>query len=119
MRNNAIVISGPKLSPLPTREAVSPATQFTTKPMTFTLFAWVLVLLVFVLLLLWATESRNTRIRRLHKNGHTYAEIAKRYRVSAPPSDAGQTPDTTALRNCVKHRYAGQPRFPLGRAIII
>ena len=52
--------------------------------MTFTLFAWVLVLLVFpVLLLLWATESRNTRIRRLHKNGYTYAEIAKRYGKSS------------------------------------
>ena len=52
--------------------------------MTFTLFAWVLVLLVFpVLLLLWATESRNTRIQRLLRNGHTYAVIAKRYRVSS------------------------------------
>ena len=49
-----------------------------------TTFAWVLVLLLFpVLLVLYATESRSTRIQRLHRNGHTYAEIAKRYRVSS------------------------------------
>ena len=57
---------------------------FPTKTMICTTFAWVLVLLLFpVLLLLYATESRNTRIQRLHRNGHTYAEIAKRYRVSS------------------------------------
>lgn len=64
-------------------EPQSTGTHFTIETMICTLSAWVLVLLVFpVLLLLWATESRSARIRRLHKNGHTYVEIAKRYRVS-------------------------------------
>ena len=59
-------------------------TPFPTKTMICTAFVWVLVLLLFpVLLLLYATESRSTRIQRLHRNGHTYAEIAKRYRVSS------------------------------------
>ena len=48
-----------------------------------TTFAWVLVLLLFpVLLLLYATESRSTRIQRLHRNGQTWPQIAARYGVS-------------------------------------
>ena len=51
--------------------------------MTCTAIAWVLVLLLFpVLLLLWATESRSTRIARLRRNGATWAAIAARYGVS-------------------------------------
>ena len=51
--------------------------------MTCTAIAWVLVLLLFpVLLLLWATESRSTRIARLRRNGATWAAIADRYGVS-------------------------------------
>ena len=52
--------------------------------MTFTLFAWVLVLLTLpVVVLLWATESRSTRIKRLRRNGATYSSLAKRYGVSS------------------------------------
>ena len=51
--------------------------------MTCTAFAWVLVLLLFpVVLLLWATESRHTRIARLRRNGATWKQIGARYGVS-------------------------------------
>ena len=48
-----------------------------------TTFAWLLVLLLFpVVVLLWATESRNTRIARYRRNGQTWPQIAARYGVS-------------------------------------
>jgi len=41
--------------------------------MTTCFFAWVLVVVLFPLvLLLWATESRHTRIQRLRRNGATW-----------------------------------------------
>ena len=33
-------------------------------------------------LLLWATESRHTRIQRMRRNGWTWRRIAERYSVS-------------------------------------
>ena len=51
--------------------------------MTCTTIAWVLLLLAFPLVVLfWATESRNTRIQRLRRNGATWKQIAERYNVS-------------------------------------
>ena len=51
--------------------------------MTSRALAWMLVLALFpVVLLLWATESRHTRIRRMRRNGATWKEIAARYGVS-------------------------------------
>ena len=48
-----------------------------------TTFAWLLVLLLFpVVVLLWATESRSTRIARYRRNGQTWPQIAARYGVS-------------------------------------
>ena len=48
-----------------------------------TTFAWLLVLLFFpVVVLLWATESRSTRIARYRSNGQTWPQIAARYGVS-------------------------------------
>jgi len=54
-------------------------------PMTFTcVAAWALALLLLPLLvLLWATESRSTRIQRLRRSGWTWKRIATRYGVSA------------------------------------
>ena len=58
-------------------------TLFTTQPMTCTTIAWVLALLFLpIVLLLYVTESRNTRIQRLRRNGHTWKSIAQRYNVS-------------------------------------
>jgi DNA-binding NarL/FixJ family response regulator len=52
-----------------------------------TALCWALVLLLLPLhLLLWATESRHTRIQRLRRQGHTWKAIAARYGVS--PSTA-------------------------------
>jgi DNA invertase Pin-like site-specific DNA recombinase len=52
--------------------------------MTCTVFVWVLVLLALpIVVLLWATESKQTRIRRLRRNGATWSKIAQRYGVSA------------------------------------
>ena len=47
------------------------------------MFAW-LAALIFLpaLILLWATESRHTRILRLKRNGYTWKSIATRYGVS-------------------------------------
>ena len=51
--------------------------------MTCTAFAWLLVLLLFpVVVLFWATESRSTRIARYRRNGQTWPQIAARYGVS-------------------------------------
>lgn len=48
-----------------------------------TLMWWVLLpLLALFAVLLWATESREQRIRRLHKTGLSQAKIADRLRVS-------------------------------------
>ncbi len=45
---------------------------------------WIAALLLLpVLILCWATESRSTRINRLRKNGATWKAIADRYGVSA------------------------------------
>jgi hypothetical protein len=47
--------------------------------MTTTIFCTVLVLLMFpVLVLLWATESRQQRARRWRRDGLTYRVIAER-----------------------------------------
>ena len=44
---------------------------------------WALVLLMLPIhLLLWATESRHTRIQRLRRQGLTWQTIATRYGVS-------------------------------------
>jgi DNA-binding NarL/FixJ family response regulator len=49
-----------------------------------TTLAWVLVLILLPLhLVLWATESRHTRIQRLRRQGHTWKSIAARYGVSS------------------------------------
>ena len=46
--------------------------------------AWIVVLILLpVLILLWATESKSTRIQRLRKQGQTWKQIAERYGVSA------------------------------------
>ena len=46
--------------------------------------AWMLALILLpVLILLWATESKSTRIQRLRKQGHSWKQIADRYGVSA------------------------------------
>ena len=51
--------------------------------MTCTTIAWVLALLFLpIVVLLWATESRHTRIQRLRRNGHTWKAISQRYNVS-------------------------------------
>ena len=51
--------------------------------MTRCVLAWCLVILFLpVVVLLWATESRSTRINRLLRNGATWAAIATRYGVS-------------------------------------
>ena len=48
-----------------------------------TTLAWLLVLLLLpVVVLLWATESRSTRIARYRSNGQTWPQIAVRYGVS-------------------------------------
>ena len=48
-----------------------------------TTLAWALVLLTLpVIVLLWATESRSFRIRRLRLQGQTWTAIATRYGVS-------------------------------------
>ena len=53
--------------------------------MTFTcIAAWTLVLLLLpVIVLLWATESRHTRIQRYRRMGWSWQQIADRYRCSA------------------------------------
>lgn len=49
-----------------------------------TTLCWVLVLVLLPLIvLLWATESRSTRIQRLRRQGQTWNEIAQRYGCSA------------------------------------
>ena len=51
--------------------------------MTSCVLDWCLVLLFLpIVVLLWATESRSTRIKRLRRNGTTWTEIASRYGVS-------------------------------------
>ncbi len=47
------------------------------------LLAWAAVLICLpVIVLLWATESRSTRINRLRKRGQSWRLIAERYGVS-------------------------------------
>ncbi|WP_186522657.1 hypothetical protein [Synechococcus sp. SYN20] len=46
--------------------------------------AWVAALVLLpVLVILWLTESKSTRINRLKKNGATWKQIGDRYAVSA------------------------------------
>ena len=46
--------------------------------------AWILALFLLpVLLILWMTESKSTRIQRLRKQGQTWKQIGNRYGVSA------------------------------------
>ena len=48
-----------------------------------TTILWVAALLLLpVLVILWLTESRNTRINRLRKNGATWKQVAARYGCS-------------------------------------
>lgn len=43
------------------------------------LFAWVLLIVTLpAVLLLWATESQEQRVRRLHRSGLSQAKIAER-----------------------------------------
>ena len=53
--------------------------------MTTTCITWWLLLPLVALLgvVLWATESRSTRINRWRRSGATWATIATRYGVSA------------------------------------
>lgn len=49
-----------------------------------TTFAFIAALLFLpIAILLWATESRSTRINRLRKNGATWQSIADRYGCSS------------------------------------
>lgn len=58
-----------------------------------TTLAWVLVLILFPLhLVLWATESRHTRIQRLRRQSHTWKSIAARYGVSSTTVKRWATP---------------------------
>lgn len=51
--------------------------------MTTCMFAWLAALILLpALIVLWATESRHTRIKRLKRNGYTWKSIATRYGVS-------------------------------------
>ena len=51
--------------------------------MTTCALAWLAALILLPLILLaWATESRHTRIQRLRSNGYTWRQIASRYGVS-------------------------------------
>ena len=47
-----------------------------------TLFWIAALVLLPILILLWLTESRSTRINRLHKNGATWKAIGTRYGVT-------------------------------------
>ena len=48
-----------------------------------TAIAWLLVLLLLPLIVVWnLTESRSTKIRRARDNGHSWKQIAARYGVS-------------------------------------
>jgi hypothetical protein len=63
--------------------------HYTKQPMATTacLLAWAAALLLLpVLVLLWATESRHTRIQRWRRNGQTWAVIADR--LGCAPSTA-------------------------------
>ena len=52
--------------------------------MTSCTIAWVLVLVLLPLIVIWnITESRSTKINRARSNGSTWVAIAKRYSVSA------------------------------------
>ena len=51
--------------------------------MTTCAFAWLAVILLLPLVLLWnLTESKGTKIRRARSHGRTWAAIATRYNVS-------------------------------------
>ena len=51
--------------------------------MTTCAFAWLAVILLFPLVLIWnLTESKSTKIRRARSNGHTWKAIANRYSIS-------------------------------------
>ena len=51
--------------------------------MTTCAFAWLAVILLLPLVLLWnLTESKGTKIRRARANGHTWKAIASRYSIS-------------------------------------
>ena len=60
--------------------------------MTFSLTIAAIVALITlpVIVLLWATESKTTRARRMRRNGHTFQSIAKSIRMS----------ESTARRYC-------------------
>ena len=53
-----------------------------TRIMSTTLAVLLALLLLPLIVLLWATESRHTRIQRLRRNGHTWKQIAHRYNCS-------------------------------------
>ena len=66
-----------------------------------TTIAWAALLLFLPLvLLLYVTESRHTRIRRLRRNGATWKAIAARYGVS---------PSTAKDAQASRHRNVDQP----------
>ena len=51
--------------------------------MTTCAFAWLAVILLLPLVLLWnLTESKGTKIRRARTHGHTWKAIASRYSIS-------------------------------------
>ena len=51
--------------------------------MTTCAFAWLAVILLLPLVILWnLTESKGTKIRRARAHGRTWAAIATRYNVS-------------------------------------
>ena len=51
--------------------------------MTTCAFAWLAVILLLPLVILWnLTESKSTKVRRARSHGRTWAAIATRYNVS-------------------------------------
>ena len=51
--------------------------------MTTCAFAWIAVLLLLPLVLIWnLTESKPTKVLRAHQKGHSWQTIAQRYGVS-------------------------------------
>ena len=65
--------------------------------MTTCAFAWIAVLLLLPLVLIWnLTESKPTKVLRAHQRGHSWQNIAKRYKIS--PQTAGKWAKAEKLR---------------------
>jgi hypothetical protein len=65
--------------------------------MTTCAFAWIAVLLLLPLVLIWnLTESKPTKVLRAHQRGHSWQTIAQRYKIS--PQTAGKWAKAEKLR---------------------